>query len=204
MNKILFVDIDETILNVNSHIELIKLLIKNNKSYLFKIFLTKFFFLLDYISLINLKKLHLRLIKGQSKVEIEKYCKEIINSPNIFNDKILDIIQIYKDNNFKIILLSETISEIGELICNKYNFEDQYCSKFEYKNEIFTGNYKKIHNKLDTVRLFNGSIMYLITDNIKDLNLHTFLKKILFIKNFNNKKFLEKNINKYKDLEIIY
>jgi hypothetical protein len=46
--------------------------------------------------------------------------------------------------------------------------------------------------------------MYLITDNIKDLNLHTFLKKILFIKNFNNKKFLEKNINKYKDLEIIY
>lgn len=203
MAKILFVDIDETIINLNSHIELINLLITKKKSFLYRIFLSKFFYFLDYLSIIDLKKIHLKIIKGQHKKDIDRFCYKIINSPNIFNKKIIKIINKYQSEGYKIILLSETISEFGELISKKFNFENYYCSEFDYENSFFTGKYKKIHNKLETIKLYGEPIKYLITDNIKDLNLNPYLKKILFIKNYRNKQYIKKNINKFNNLELI-
>ncbi len=187
-NKTLVIfDVCWTLYNWNSTIDYIRFLIKKwYKRYYYPFFLKKYIWIFYVFINKILRKDFSRIIiwnffKWLKKEEVKKFDKEF---SEIYFKNLINISEIEKYKNEKIILLSASINQPIEILANKFKF-DYFCSKLEVKNWIYTWKYifdllwkKEIifEQKFFNILWFDKIIFY--TDNMEDISLiNYFLKK---------------------------
>ena len=207
--KILFVDVDNTFVNFNTTFKFINLITKKNK--LKKIiynFSNSFFFKVLYkIKLYDSVYLAYKLLKNISKNNLEIEAKNFVDhhiDEKSINSKCLNIINEKKRDGFEIILLSNSLDLIVKNIMIKYKFHKYYSNNLLFKNEKCSGMLSFYLRKSDIVKKYFKitNDIYIITDNIEDIDCTNYSKKSYIVINNKNKKFWHKN--KKNNYEFIY
>lgn len=211
MNKILIIDICDTIYDSNTTFDFLDYYFKNDKRYIFllKLKKIKIFRILNSILLKVIKKDFLRIIftyillkkEEVSKInyEMEKFYNEFLKKR--IKKESLKIIKTFKKNNEKLIIISGTYDFIAKKIAEKLDIEDYFGTVLEIKYKRYTGKilkdlFLKKENILKKIILKNKEYnLYLLTDNKTDYILTKYMIKSFIMITPKNKKFW----NKYKN-----
>ena len=200
--KILFVDIDNSLVNINTTFEFINMIVKNNlikkiifkftKSFLFKILFKLQIFDSVVINYLLINKLDKNYLDDQAKILVSKLLKK-----KRFNKKCLKIIENKKKQKYEIVILSYSLDLIAKIIKEELNFDKYYSNTLLFNDNKCAGKLTKGFQKIDIINKYynyNYEINF-ITDNIEDINCTLLTKKSYIVINEKNKKFWFKNKN---------
>lgn len=218
--KILILDICGTIYDSNTTFDFLDYYfsLKKNNKYRILLILKKIYFIRKLNGIIYklFNKDFLRiygtsLLKNSEVEEVRKkteiFCKEILENKK--KKKIIEIIEKLKKNNYTIIIVSGTYDFIASAIADTLKIEFFYGSVLAKRDGYYLGKIEKdiLLKKEEIVRKKKEenkeSELYLLTDNITDSNLLSYMKYSYIVINPKNKKFWNKYIKKSKYRERI-
>lgn len=184
MEKLLIVDFDGTLTNLQTANDYIFHCIKKNP---IKVLLFFLIYLIEkFVQLSPLKKLfnfskesYLFLIKGLNSTylnQISKFYSERVIS-NFIHHNVLNFV-INQKSKFKIILISGAYNIYFEKICSYFGFSEFYSSDFIFSNNFFSGKINRSFYGKDKVNFLNENnfikkftSITVITDSFSDLPL---------------------------------
>lgn len=182
--KIAFVDLDGTLVALNTTYSFVIYVLKKKKRFLdlIKLYilthiLIKFFIFARFI---NLRAYYLSMLKGLHRDEIREMAKSFIEeiAYSSLHEEILDLINKLKNNGYKIILLTATIEEIAEAFVKKIGLiDDFYSSKLKFEKNMCLGvleydllfNKKVLVSELVESNKCDTNSCFFISDNPEDL-----------------------------------
>ena len=139
-----------------------------------------------------------KILKDKTSVEIENlvsnFIDEFLEKKKI--EKVHNLISDYKNQGYKVIIISASYGFIVKEIVEKLKFDGYISSEAEVINKIFTGKvssdilYTKF--KIFEKKYLKYEDLVMITDNETDYNFAMQTKKSYIVINNHNKKFWEK------------
>ena len=145
-NLVAVFDLDETIINYKSLIEVYSKYYSRTNGNNLSVFHSEFERLINSgLSRENLNKLfYKRYFKGMPVQTIKliafDWIEEVISSNTLFNDQVVIEIRKHQKNGFRCVILTGSFREIVRPIANKLSIQDYICAPLEEKNGVYTGN----------------------------------------------------------------
>jgi HAD superfamily hydrolase (TIGR01490 family) len=187
-NNIVFIDIDGTLIKGQSQKYFISLLKDKGFLNLFDFIIIYIWFFLYKINLVNNSKwilnFSLRRFKGVDECRIENLMEELYET--IFRNKLFkyaeDAIDVFKRNNFRVVLLSSAVEPVTKVFSEKLNIPDYICTEIEVdENNKYTGKIKgeHVYGKIKTQfakeyisrNNLNNLKTYIVSDHYSDIDL---------------------------------
>jgi len=142
-----FFDLDKTILSVNSGKILVLAAYKKgllSNTNFAKAIVLSLVYKLHLINNIKITELMAKWLKGVKKTELENLSNTIIRKTLLKNIRLIikKEIDLHKNNNAQLIILSASMPNICIPIAKYLEFDDIICSKMEIVNNLYTGKSK--------------------------------------------------------------
>ncbi len=142
---VVFVDLDKTLLTINSGKELV--LTAYKKKYMSKIDFAKaiiisLLFKFNLTTELRITMLMAKCLKGISETKLEELANFVVETKLIKNlrQSVINEIEFHKKQGAKIVILSAALPYICNPIAKHLHLDDVICSGMETLNNVFTGN----------------------------------------------------------------
>ncbi|MDA8851437.1 HAD-IB family phosphatase [Candidatus Pelagibacter sp.] len=208
-------DVCDTIYKVNTTFSFLDHFFANNKRYIFFRSITKFFpvKVFNYFFYKLFKKDIMRycgtlFLKGIDVEKVQKYSHKFVYTDLVkeIKEPILAMLEHYKNQGYKIVLMSGSYTFVIEEVAKYFNVDYFYASKLNIVNKFYTGKYDKdiLLTKYDLLKKDFNQInkLVVVSNNKTDLELMQSADKSFAICNKeNDTKFWEpySNITCIKD-----
>ena len=141
---VVFVDLDKTLLTINSGKELVLTAYKNK--YMSKIDFAKaviisLLFKFNLTTELKITMLMAKWLKGISETKFEELANFVVETKLIknFRQSVISEIEFHKKQGGKIVILSAALTYICKPLANHLELDDVICSGMEATNAVFTG-----------------------------------------------------------------
>ena len=208
-------DVCDTIYKVNTTFSFLDHFFANNRKYIFFRNVTKFFpaKAFNYFFYKLFKKDIMRyygtlFLKGIDVEEVQKYSHKFVytNLVKEIKESILVILEHYKNQGYKIVLMSGSYTFVIEEVAKYFNADYFFASELNIVNKFYTGKYDKdiLFSKYELLKKEFNQIdkLIVVSNNKTDLELMQFADKSFAVCNKeNDEKFWEpyENITCIKD-----
>lgn len=182
--KIAIFDVCGTLYNSNTTFDFLDNYFSNNKKYLFfrkisNLFIVKVLnhYIYKYMKIDIIRIYGTSFLKNETINNIHDYSKKFVykNLEPKIKSNIYDMLKTYKNNNYKIILMSGSYEFIIEHVSSYVGADSFFASELEKSDTLYYGSYKKdiLLNKYQLLKenFPNITELIVISDNKTDLNL---------------------------------
>ncbi|MGL4990793.1 MAG: HAD family hydrolase [Sarcina sp.] len=208
MDKILVVDLCNTIYDSNTTLDFFnyvfsndiyyKNLRKKNKKFSFKVINKISNKLLRYDMS---RALITKILKDKTKDEIDMLALDFTD--NFLKDKKIEkvhnLIESYKEKGYKVVIISASYDFIVKAVAKRLNIDSYIASEAELFNDKYTGKVKRdiLHKKLEIFsdKYSSCNEIIMITDNETDYNFVKSTNKSYIVINNHNKDFWKQRKN---------
>lgn len=163
MSYVVFFDVDGTLIRGQSQKYFVRYLYKKkiiNLFFLIRIYLWFFLYKIGLKNnVVELIEKSYSLIKGLSVLDFNKMINEFYDQyiKNSFYRESLEIINSHKSKGAIIILVTSTLKEIAQKICDNLDLYGVIGTNLSKNNDIYTGGVKNVaygHNKIELIKEF--------------------------------------------------
>tara|TARA_A100001015_G_scaffold319493_1_gene442527 strand:+ start:753 stop:1400 length:648 start_codon:yes stop_codon:yes gene_type:complete len=177
-------DVCDTIYRVNTTFSFLDHFFANNKRYIYFRKITNFFpikaFNYIYFKLFKLdipRYCATLFLKGKKVDEIQNYTHKFVYNDlaTEINNDIFKMINQYKNEGYKIVLMSGSYNFVIEEVAQYFNADYFFASKLNIKNKFYTGKYDKdiLFTKKDLLKkeFYKIDKLVVVSNNKSDLDL---------------------------------